>query len=124
MSHEVIISIASNRCQCLKLAAARRQLDRLLYASCYTAELWTEPMGSSHRSGRLYLNQLVKAQYDGSLSELVDSLKLIEVKLGRSEQHRQLGLVDIDLDVLRFGDTRLHLSDWERPYIQNLLEQL
>ena len=123
MTHHVIISIASNRNQSEKLAAARNELNQILDAPQYTSELWTEPVGR-RRTRSLYLNQLVNANYEGTQEGLTARLKQIEVQLGRTDQERLRGIVDIDLDLLLFDNERLHLRDWERPYIQQLIKEL
>ena len=33
-------------------------------------------------------------------------------------------VIVLDLDLLLYGEQRLHLSDWERPYIQALFDDL
>jgi 2-amino-4-hydroxy-6-hydroxymethyldihydropteridine diphosphokinase len=122
MPHHVIISIASNHSQHEKLAAARYELCQILDNPKFTTELWTEPMGRHKES--LYLNQLVAASYEGTETGLNARLKQLEIKLGRTEQERRFGIVDIDLDLLLFDNDRLHLRDWERPYIQQLIKEL
>ena len=39
-------------------------------------------------------------------------------------QQRKNGVIVIDIDLLRFGDKKLHKDDWERPYIRQLLEEM
>ena len=56
--------------------------------------------------------------------ELCLSLKKIETDFGRTDEKRAMGIVPIDLDVLRFDDQLLHLRDWERPYVKNLISEL
>ena len=69
----------------------------------------------------MYSNML--AEFDTSLerTELVRELKQLEVRMGDSEALRRKGTVMMDLDILRFGEERHHLEDWERPYIKRLL---
>lgn len=122
MSHRVIISIASNRSQREKLAAARYELSFMLDEPQFTTELWTEPVGRHHK-GTLYLNQLVRAGYEGTLADLTARLKELEVKLGRTELERRQGIVAIDLDLMLFDNERLHLVDWERSYILKLITE-
>ena len=49
---------------------------------------------------------------------------LMETTLGDSREERQKGCIAIDIDILRYDDLRLHPSDWQRPYIPQLLADL
>jgi 2-amino-4-hydroxy-6-hydroxymethyldihydropteridine diphosphokinase len=115
--------MASNRDQRNKLAKAREELCEILNGPSFTSQIWTEPI-NSRRSSALYLNQLVHGTYPGTMSELVTTLKQLEVKMGRTEQDRLLGIVEIDLDLMLYDHQRMHLSDWDRPYIQKLVHEM
>lgn len=123
MNHRVIISIASNRNQRKNLATAREHLREVLTAVSFTSELWTEPYGT-HHSNTLYLNQLAHGVFEGTMSELVTRLKQLETAMGRTEQERRMGIVEIDLDLMRYDHQRMHLSDWDRPFFQKLILEL
>ena len=69
----------------------------------------------------MYLNQLVYATTSLNVDELQSALKDIELRLGRTAEDRQKGIVRIDLDLLLYNDQRYHLRDWDRPYIKALL---
>lgn len=43
---------------------------------------------------------------------------------GDTKEARNHNIVNIDIDILQYGDTRLHVDDWNRPYIATLLKQL
>jgi 2-amino-4-hydroxy-6-hydroxymethyldihydropteridine diphosphokinase len=122
MAHHVIISIASNRNQKYNLAQARKYLDEMLLDTTYTKEMWTEAYGE--HNGTIYLNQLVYATCESTASELVSRLKQTETIMGRTENDRRMGIVEIDLDLMRFDHQRFHLTDWERPYIQELVLEI
>lgn len=123
MLHHVLISIASNRDQRHKLEQARVELCEILNGPSFTSQIWTEPV-NSRRSSSLYLNKLVHGTYPGTMSELVTALKQLEIKLGRSEKDKLLGIVEIDLDLMLYDHQRMHLSDWDRPYIQKLVQEM
>ena len=123
MLHHVLISIASNRDQRHRLEQARAELSEILNNPTFTSQLWTEPY-NTRRSSALYLNQLVHGTYPGTMSQLVTALKQLEVKLGRTEQDRLLGIVEIDLDLMLYDHQRMHLSDWDRPFIQQLVHEM
>lgn len=120
--HSVLISLASNNEQEKNLSEARKALTQVLISPDYTPAVWTEPYGK--KEGALYLNQLVSAQTDLDNDELNGRLKDIEKTQGRDDEARRQGLVPIDLDLLLYDQQRLHLRDWQRPYIQQLLPKL
>jgi len=120
--HQVILSLAAN-CDAEKnLPEARLCLEQILAFTHYTDAVWTEPIGCKRKD--LYLNQLVKAMTELSFDELRSQLKTIELKIGRTAEDRQEGIVRLDLDILAFDDERHHLADWERHYVKMLLPQL
>ena len=69
-----------------------------------------------------YLNQLCKAKTDFSFNLTNEVLKEIEKRQGRT--HNEDGIVTIDLDLLQYDDELLHIRDWERDYVKNLISEL
>ena len=65
------------------------------------------------------MNQLITGKTELSIEELSLQLKEIE-----AEVHRTKELVTIDLDIMQYDNMRYHLSDWPRPYIQQLLDDI
>ena len=123
MNHQVILSLAANRCQKHNLAKARLSLGKVLcHPIFFTDELWTEPINSTRRDP--YLNQLAAATTTMTLDELTQRLKAMERQFGRTPEKRRLGIVPIDIDVLRYDGLRLHERDWQRSYVSKLLPQL
>lgn len=137
--HSVIISLASNHDQEENLRRARLCLERVLSACRYTDSIWTEPHPSSTPSSLpiyppssphlppstpKYLNQLVTATTDFPAIALQQFLKAVERHLGRCDSDRLHGIVRIDLDLLQHGSQRYHLSDWNRPYVRELIGNL
>lgn len=55
---------------------------------------------------------LLTASYSAFNSEL----KAIEYLLGRRKEHKQHGLVNIDIDAVVFGGHIMRQADWLRPY--------
>ncbi len=120
--HKVILSIASNRYQKSNLLKARQRLEEVVHDACYTAERWTDPIGTRRRDA--YLNQLVAASTPLDEQSLNSRLKQIEADFGRTPTARSLGIVPIDIDILSFDGERRHLSDWTRPYVTTLIKEL
>ena len=123
MTHRVIISLAANRFQVKNLSRARSCLEEILSDLHYTAEHWTEPVGNGSRHDA-YLNQLASGITGLDEEQLSARLKEVERSFGRNEAKRRLGIVPIDLDILKFDGERRHLKDWERPYVKELLIEL
>ena len=129
MYHEVIISLASNCDQEQNLSHARLCLERVLSVCRFTETIWTEPISShlppltSHPSPPTpkYLNQLLRAKSAFPAAALQQYLKSVERHLGRTDEDRRQGIVRIDLDLLQHDGQRYHLADWERPYVQALI---
>lgn len=120
--HKIILSLASNLQQGQNLAEARIALGKVLSCISFTKELWTEPINASNPS--MYLNQLAISSTDLTEDELTSVLKEIEVKMGRTKNLREKGIVPIDIDLLQYGHKKLHKHDWERPYVKQLLNDL
>ena len=82
------------------------------------SEIITSPDDTN--DGAPYSNCIARGTTTLSETELCHTLKTIERQLGRTDSK----LVMMDLDILQYGDTKRHLSDWERPYIKALLSLL
>lgn len=129
--HNIILSLASNCQQQENLAKAQKRLDQVLFDLNYTQIIWNKPYKCStsesdnHSNDEitspLYVNQLLYARTTLTIDELNTTLKQIEQEMGRTPQAKSLGIVPIDLDLMKYDTTRYHLDDWERPYIKNLL---
>ncbi len=122
MTHQVIISLAANRFQKTNLSKARQCLEEILSDSEFTNECWTKPVGNAVRNDA-YLNQLVRGTTQLDEESLNAWLKQTEQNFGRTQAKRLLGIVPIDLDLLEYDGERRHLSDWQRPYVQDLVSQ-
>lgn len=129
-----IISLASNSNQEENLSEARSRLGQILSDCSYTRSLWTKPYKASADSSfaseqkpadneSLYINQLLYARTTLGVEVLQEALKDIEQTMGRNEENRRKGIVPIDLDLMAYDKERYHLNDWQRPYIQLLLEK-
>ena len=56
--------------------------------------------------------------------EVVGKLKNIERATGDTRELRQDGKVVLDLDLLKYDDTRFHQADWEREYVRELIAEM
>lgn len=115
---KIIISIGSNWEQVYHVKVAKEMLNEIFPGIAFTPEVWTEPIGINSDK---FLNLLALAYTQLSLKEVEASLKQIEKTCGRKMLDKEQGLVKLDLDVLLFGDIRLHERDWRREYVQRLM---
>ena len=118
--HHIIISLASNYNHEANLEAARTALTQLLTEVHFTSAIYTEPIGSLRAEP--YLNQLCKGTTALGPNLLSEVLKETEKRQGRT--HNEDGIVTLDLDLLQYDDERLHLRDWERNYVKDLINEL
>ena len=117
MAHSVLISIGSNTNGKKQMALARKVLTET-----FTDVRFTRTLTSLACPGNgVYSNMLAQFTTEISEAELVKILKRLECEMGDSEQQRNKGMVMMDLDILRYEDTKRHLRDWDRPYIKRLL---
>lgn len=118
MKHEVLIALGSNTLQEKNIDAATEKLLELLAPDGRTTPaIWSEPIGLPH-SDR-FLNSLVA----GNTTLEFDALNALLKQMER-ESGRQPGACTLDLDVLSYDGMRYHESDWQRDYIQELLQKL
>lgn len=62
-----------------------------------------------------FLNQVIKAEYAFTPTELLDGLEKIEVELGREGKGERLART-IDIDILLFGERQVETSRLEIPH--------
>ena len=118
MMHKVLIALGSNTQQEVNVkAATEKLLDLFAPDGRTTPAIWTEPIGLSH-SDR-FLNSLVT----GSTTLELDSLNALLKQMER-DSGRRPGACTLDLDVLSYDGVHYHESDWQRDYIQELLNYL
>jgi 2-amino-4-hydroxy-6-hydroxymethyldihydropteridine diphosphokinase len=78
----------------------------------------SEPMGvKGHQP--TFMNQVVKAEYSFTPSELLHALERIEIELGRTDKGKKLPRT-IDLDILLFGERVINQPDLVIPHSQLL----
>ena len=110
----VLIALGSNYHQSAHILWASQRLAALLADVTLSPILWTPDI---HGRGLWYMNRLLRAQTSLSPTQLTALLKQIEQETQRTKQH-----VTIDLDLMQYDDQHFHLDDWQRPYIQNLID--
>lgn len=112
----VIISLGSNHRQAAHIQWASQWLQTMLTDTTCSRLLWTTDIKGS---GIVYMNRLIKGTTDLSADSLNALLKAAEQRCGR-----QGSRVSVDLDLMQYDQQRLHLRDWPRPYIQQLINDI
>ena len=113
---QVIIALGSNTLQQAHIQWASQALSALLSDMRASRVIWTQDIKGS---GQWYLNRLVAGHTKLSKEQLEQQLKALEQRAGRTKER-----ISIDLDLMMYHDEKLHLRDWPRPYIQNLLPDI
>lgn len=117
---EVIVALGSNNEAENHLAEARLQMEKEFGSVRMTRPMQTKAIGLADSPD--FLNALITFRTKRTLTDLNAVLKQIERRCGRTR--KQNNVVAIDLDVLLYDKQRLHPSDWERPYIKILMQEL
>ena len=112
MTHQVIIAIGSNTCPAAHVQWASQWLSNAFQGVRFSRTLWTPDIKGT---GRFYMNRLATGTTNLSREAVERLLKQAEAKTCRTAD-----CVTLDLDLMQYDDTRYHLKDWPRPYIQKL----
>ena|SRR5574344_143987 len=119
---KVILALGSNINQEANMRQAENLLCQLFGKNIiFTDTIWTLPIGIKSDK---FLNCLAVFHVSQEMKSLDDALKKIECQLGSDKLQKQIGIVPIDIDILKFGDIVCHMEDWKRSYIRQLLERI
>ena len=121
---KVIIAIGSNRNQEENVLKAHEYLRCMFKNSLFGPRMWTEPIGLENSDK--FLNQVMLGQKPSALRKSVlAALRSVEQRCGRRTRgpYRKVD-VPLNLDLLLYGDEKLHESEWERDYIQSSISYL
>lgn len=118
---KVLISLGSNIDEYNNISEAKKMLNKCFCNLRYSSFVWTKPIGIS--SG-YFFNGLAYGDTSYNLERTLEILKDIESKCGSLKEEKRVGIVRIDLDLMKYGETILHKEDWKRYYIQDLYKEL
>lgn len=116
MTHHIIIAIGSNASPAAHVQWASQWLSGTFRDVRLSRTLWTPDVKGT---GRCYMNRLAVATTSRSCQDVERLLKQAEGRTGRTP-----GNVTLDLDLMQYDGARYHLSDWPRPYIQQLIPDI
>ena len=115
----IIISIGSNYNQKENISFAKKKLTGMLgEQASFTRDMWTEPVGIQSEK---FINCICISSTKHTLLQLTKAFKQLERKCERSKKNDLINKIPLDIDILLYGDQRYHEKDWERQYIQELL---
>ena len=113
----IIISIGSNYNQKENISFAKKKLAGMLgEQTSFTRDMWTEPVGIQSDK---FINCICISTTRHT--QLTKAFKQLEKKCERSKKNDLISKIPLDIDILLYGNQRYHEKDWERQYIQELL---
>lgn len=120
--HDILIAIGTN------VIADRIRFVEVHLEQCFenvrfTHIIPTEPIGERFK-GKQFFNAVMAGNTNMAMSEVEEQLKLIEQLAGNTQDKRNMGVVEADIDLLMYDDVKLHEKDWQRSYIKELVERI
>lgn len=115
---KIIVALGSNHNQEKNISKARSLLAEAFGDDIsFTESMLTEPVGMV--SDR-FLNCLCFAETALTQDDVTSLLKQMETECGNTEELRKQNVIEMDIDLLKFGETRLKQDDWQHDYIKTL----
>ena len=120
--HDILIALGTN------VIADRIWFVEVHLEQCFenvrfTNIIPTEPIGERFK-GKQFFNAVMAGKTNMAMSEVEEQLKLIEQLAGNTQDKRNMGVVEADIDLLMYDDVKLHEKDWQRSYIKELVERI
>lgn len=123
---KVIIALGTNISHSTNMSLALQRLGGMIADMKCSRKIWTAPIGARTETAakRKFLNMLVSGQCALTLDRLHEAVKRIERECGRTDAEKAEGIIRMDIDVLKYGDTIEHAEDWQRDYIKTLIKEI
>lgn len=118
---KMLIALGTNVNQKQNIQKAMDLLRKTWHDILFTKLKWTKPIGMD---SDLFYNCLAYTKVDEDLPQVQQILKNIEKTCGNTEADRALQKIQMDIDILMFGTHKLHEHDWQRSYIQKLIQEI
>ena len=118
---KLLIALGTNVNQKQNIQKAMELLRKTWHDILFTNLKWTKPIGMDTD---LFYNCLAYTKVDENLSQVQQILKNIEKACGNTEADRAHQKIQMDIDILMFGTHKLHEQDWQRSYIQELIQEI
>lgn len=101
---------------------AQRRLTELFPLIYFAKERETQPLSLRNRS--LFSNQVACFYTDMDREAVIRNLKRIEAEAGRRPEDKALEKINLDIDLLSYGNCILKPDDLKRDYIVEGLNEL
>lgn len=118
---KLLIALGTNVNQKQNIQKAMELLRKTWHDILFTNLKWTKPIGMDTD---LFYNCLAYTKVDEDLSQVQQILKNIEKACENTEADRVHQKIQMDIDILMFGTHKLHEQDWQRSYIQELIQEI
>lgn len=118
---KLLIALGTNVNQKQNILKAMDLLRKTWHDILFTNLKWTKPIGMDTD---LFYNCLAYTKVDEDLPQVQQILKNIEKACGNTEADRVHQKIQMDIDILMFGTRKLHEQDWQRSYIQELIQEI
>lgn len=124
-THNIIVSFGSNYNHRANATMAKSLIAKVVKHMQMSREMLTVPVGEPPCDDcHKYLNFLVSGLTQLSPAQFTAMLKDIERQCGDSTLLRANGKVAADLDLMLYDGVRYHTGDWQRSYMQQLIDDL
>ena len=120
-SKQVILALGTNVNQERNMKQVMQLLVDTWPYMKFTTQKWTQPIGMA---SALFYNCLAYTEVEETLEELTKKVKNMERICGNTGAERSLNRIQMDIDILLYGDKKLHINDWQRDYIQELMNEI
>lgn len=119
---EIIIALGSNIQAAEHIEQAQQQLKSLFPDISFSRKMSTKAIGNQYQND--FVNCIALTHSTMPANDIEVTLKAIEHTCGDNKARRNRGEVLLDADLLLCQGQRYHTADWERDYIQLLLNEI
>lgn len=120
--HDILIAIGTN-VVADRIRSVEVHLEQCFENVRFTQIIPTEPIGERFK-GKQFFNAVMAGNTNMAKCEVEEQLKRIEQLAGNTQDKRNMGVVEADIDLLMYDDVKLHEKDWQRFYIKELVERI
>lgn len=120
--HKVLLSIGTNTNACFNLKRAIDSLQSYFPNIRFTNIIESEPCGEQFKG--IFLNVLAYFETNICKDEIESRFKIIEENMERQPNHKEQGIVIIDIDLIKWNNEVLKPEDFKRGYMHELLLQI
>lgn len=119
---KLILSLGSNYDQERNIIEAISLLNKMFAKNdiVFSRQMWTDPVDIESDK---FLNCMLFTYTSCGLDEVECGIKEIECICGRKNDEKDKNIVKIDIDILLYGNKRLHGKDWTRGYVKELMKE-